>query len=202
MDKLDKTYEAVSMLETLGLPVSIEQSNMIAQMEKEYLLNEIIPLIKQELEPMVEKMRNQFNMKVTYSKENGLDIQLTEPAKQSMSLFPGTEERGYRKKKYIIRVKFPDNHVSCQKIVSNTFADVVKYAGAKNVERLGIMLFGQNLISSSLLENERYAAAQQEIEPGLYVCTYCDTDKKLEILKTINRELNLNLVIEKVLLDD
>lgn len=51
------------------------------------------------------------------------------------------------------------------------------------------------------MENERYAAGQQEIEPGLYLCTYCDTDKKYEILKMINRELNLNLSIEKILLD-
>ncbi|MBO4641606.1 MAG: hypothetical protein J5661_01950 [Bacteroidaceae bacterium] len=201
MDKLDKTYEAIGMLETLGLPVSIEQLNVVAQMEKDYLQDEIIPLIKQELEPMVEKMRNQFNMKVTYSKENGLNIQLYEPTIQSRSMFPTVEERGYRKKKFIIRVIFPDNHVSCQKIVSNTFADVVKYAGAKNVERLGIMLLGKNIISSSLMENERYAAGQQQIEPGIYLSTYCDTDKKLEIIKTINRELNLNIVIEKVLLE-
>ena len=60
MDKLDKTYEAVSMLESLGLPVSAEQLNLIAQMEKDYLRDEIIPLIKQELAPMVEKLRNHF----------------------------------------------------------------------------------------------------------------------------------------------
>ena len=91
--------------------------------------------------------------------------------------------------------------MSCQKIVSNTYADVVKYAGARNVQKLGLMLLGENIISSSLMENERYASGQQEIEPGLYLSTYCDTEKKLEILKTINRELKLNLIIEKVLLD-
>lgn len=201
MDKLDKAYEAVDLLENLGLPVSNEQLNAIAQMEKGYLREEIIPLIKQEMEPLIEKMRNQFNLKVSYTKENGLDIQLAEPVVQNRSLFSGTDERNYRKKKFIIRVKFPDNRVSCQKIVSNTFADVIKYAGAKNVERLGIMILGENIISPSLMENERYAAGQQEIEPGLYLSTYCDTDKKLEILKMINRELNLNLSIEKVLLD-
>ena len=202
MDKLNKLYEAVDMLEALGLPVSSEQQDAIALMEKEYLQDDIIPLIKQELQPLVEKLRNQFNMKVVYNKDDGLDIQLFEQAKQNLSLFPSSEERGYRKKKYIIRVKFPDNRVSCQKKVSNTFADVIKYAGAENVKRLGIMLLGQNIISSSLMENERYAAGQQEIEPGLYVCTYCDTDKKYEILKTINRELKLNLTIEKVILSD
>lgn len=201
MDKLDKTYEAVAMLESLGLPVSNEQLNVIAQMEKEYLRDEIIPLIKQELEPLVERMRNRFNLEISYSKTDGFDIQLTDPTRQSRNLFPAEEVKGYRKKKYIIRVTFPDNQVSCHKIVSNTFTDVIKYAGAKNVEPLGITLLGENIISSSRMENERYAAGQQEIEPGLYVNTYCDTERKLEILKTINRELNLNLIIEKVMLD-
>ena len=99
MDKLDKAYEAVDMLENLGLPVSNEQLIAIAQMEKEYLRDEIIPLIKQELEPMVVKMRNQFNLKVVYSKENGLDIQFSESAIQSTNLFSGTDERNYRKKR-------------------------------------------------------------------------------------------------------
>ena len=201
MDKLDKTYEAVAMLESLGLPVSNEQLIAIAQMEKEYLRDEIIPLIKQELEPMVEKMRNQFNMKVVYTKENGLDIQLSEPAMQSASLFPGTDERNYRKKKYIIRVVFPNNRVSCHKIVANTFVDVIKYAGVENVEKLGIMALGQNIITSELHEKEQYRPYQREIEPGLYVNTFLDTDKKYEVLKMINRELNLNLTIEKVLSD-
>ena len=178
MDKLDKAYEAVDLLETLGLPVSNEQSNAIAQMEKDYLRDEIIPLIKQELEPMVQKMRNQFNMKVVYSKE-----------------IP------YRKKKFIIRVVFPDNRVSCQKIVANTFFDVIKYAGAENVERLGIMALGQNIITNELHEKEQYRPYQREIEPGVYVNTFIDTDKKYEVLKMINRELNLNLTIEKVLSD-
>lgn len=201
MDKLDKTYEAVAMLETLGLPVSNEQLIAIAQMEKEYLRDEIIPLIKQELEPMVAKMRNQFNLKVSYSKENGLDIQLSESAIQSANLFSGTDERNYRKKKYIIRVVFPNNRVSCQKIVANTFFEVIKYAGAENVERLGIMALGQNIITNQLHEKEQYHPYQREIEPGLYVNTFLDTDKKYEVLKMINRELNLNLTIEKVLSD-
>ena len=200
MDKLDKAYEAVDLLETLGLPVSNEQSNAIAQMEKDYLRDEIIPLIKQELEPMVQKMRNQFNMKVVYSKDKGLDILLSEPNMQS-SVLSGTDDRNYRKKKFIIRVVFPDNRVSCQKIVANTFFDVIKYAGAENVERLGIMALGQNIITNELHEKEQYRPYQREIEPGVYVNTFIDTDKKYEVLKMINRELNLNLTIEKVLSD-
>jgi hypothetical protein len=201
MDKLDKAYEAVDLLENLGLPVSNEQLNAIAQMEKDCLRDEIFPLIKQELEPMVQKMRNQFNMKIVYSKDNGLDILLSEQNMQGTNVLSGTDERNYRKKKFIIRVKFPDNRVSCQKIVANTFFDVIKYAGAENVERLGIMALGQNIITKELHEKEQYRPYQREIKPGLYVNTFLDTDKKYEVLKMINRELNLNLTIEKVLTD-
>ena len=197
----DKAYEAVDMLENLGLPVSKEQLNAIAQMERDCLRDEIIPLIKQELEPMVQKMRNQFNMKVVYSKENGLEIQLSETVVQSGNLISASDEHNYRKKKFIIRVVFPNNRVSCQKIVANTFFDVIKYAGAENVERLGIMALGQNIITNELHEKEQYRPYQREIEPGLYVNTFLDTDKKYEVLKMINREFNLNLTIEKVLSD-
>ena len=189
------------MLENLGLPVSSEQLNAIAQMEKDYLQNEIIPLVKQELEPLIEKMRNAFQLDFTYSKEGGMQIQLKESVKQVKNIFPEEESKGYRKKKFIIRVVFPNNRVSCQKIVANTFFDVIKYAGAENVERLGIIALGQNIITNELHEKEQYRPYQREIEPGLYVNTFLDTDKKYEVLKMINRELNLNLTIEKVLSD-
>lgn len=201
MEKLDKIYEAVEMLEQLGLPVSNEQRIAIAQMEKECLRNEIIPLIKQELEPLIKNMRNRFALNVKYSKEEGVNIELTEATEWNRKPTSANDDSGYRKKKYILRVVFPNNSVSCHKIVSKTFVDVVEYAGVRNVERLGIMILGENIISSKLMENERYASGQYETEPGLYISTYCDTDKKYEIMKTINRELNLNLKIEKVMLD-
>ena len=68
MDKLEKLYEAVDMLESLELPVSYEQRAAIAQIEKEYLRNEIIPLIKQELEPLIKNMRNRFSLSIKYSR--------------------------------------------------------------------------------------------------------------------------------------
>lgn len=200
MDKLTKTYEAVEMLRNLGLPISGDLLKTIAQMEKEYLTEEVLPLLKQELEPMVSNMQNNFQVEITFDRNVGLNLRLTNWQKEQRDLLGDEEERGFRRKKFIIRVTFPDKRVSCHKIVTNTFIDVIKYAGLRNVERLGIMLLGDNLVSASLHENEKYRAYQQEIEPGLYVCTYCNTERKLEILKTVNRELNLNLTIEKVMI--
>ena len=202
MKELDKAYEAVEMLESLGVPVSKETLNAISLKEKEHLYNKIVPLIKQELKPLVGKMRTSFLLSVSYSKEAGIDISVADPQKQIKNELLIEDRNGYRWKKSRIRVTFPDKHVSFHKKSSETFAEVIKYAGGKKVERMGFEVLGKNLVSTSLFENEKYKKYQREIEPGLYVCTYCNTKRKLKILNKINRELKLNLVIEEVMIED
>ena len=80
MEQLKKAYEAIEMLKALDLPVSDEQLRRVAEMEKNYLKEEVIPLLKQELEPMVEKMRSKFFMEVMYNKDNGLTMKLLDPS--------------------------------------------------------------------------------------------------------------------------
>ena len=200
MDKLKKAYEAVEMLKALGLPISSDQTIAIAQMERQYLREEVIPLIAQEMEPLVEQLRNKFNMEVTYNKEDGLDIQLVDKKPIQENLFPSDTKSPKRQRKYIIKVIFPDNHMSCSKMVWETLVDVIRFAGAQKVRDLCIYIMGDNLISSELNANERYRVGQKEVEPGLYVCTYSSTDTKFEQIKRINRELGLGLKLEKVLL--
>lgn len=76
MDKLTKTYEAVEMLRNLGLPISGDLLKTIAQMEKEYLTEEVLPLLKQELEPMVSNMQNNFQVEITFDRNVGLNLRL------------------------------------------------------------------------------------------------------------------------------
>lgn len=146
MEKLDKAYEAVQMLESLGLPVSNETLRGIAQMEKETLQKEIVPLLKQNLEPLVGRMRNSFQLTLTYSKERGVSISVSDPQKQVKAENTDAIEDGYRKKKSIIRVTFPDRRVSFHKNSSDTFVDVIKYAGAEKVALMGFDVLGKNLV--------------------------------------------------------
>lgn len=84
---LKKAYEAIEMLKALNLPVSEEQMSGVAKLEKEYLRDEIIPHLKQELEPFVSKLRGQLLMRVTFDKTDGLNIQLVEQAnKKSIAI--------------------------------------------------------------------------------------------------------------------
>lgn len=200
MEKLDKAYEAVEMLKALGLPVSSEQIKAIAMIERQYLREEVIPQVTREMEPLVKQMHNKFRLEVIYSQENGLDVQLIDRMPVQQNLFPSLKESSKRQRKYIIRVVFPDNHVSCSKMVWETLVDVVRYAGAREVMNLGISIMGDNLVSSELNPNERYRVGQKEVEEGLYVCTYSSTDTKYDQIRKINRDLGLGLRVEKILL--
>lgn len=199
-NRLEKAYEAVAMLEELGLPVSTEQIQAITMMERQYLREEVIPQVTKEMEPLVEHMHNKFRLDVSYSQENGIDIRIVDKKPVQESLFNMTNNSHKRQRKYIIRVVFPDNHVSCSKMVWETLVDVVRYAGAQNVMKLGIIIMGDNLVSTELNPNERYRVGQKEVEPGLYVCTYSSTDTKYDQIRKINRDLSLGLKIEKVML--
>ena len=82
MEQLKRAYEAIEMLRALDLPVSEEQLRGIAKLEKAYLQDEIIPLLKQELEPMVEKLKGKFQIEVIYDKETGLEMTIVDIAER------------------------------------------------------------------------------------------------------------------------
>lgn len=199
MEKLEKAYQAIDLLKSIDMPISLEQRTILARMERDYLREEVLPLFEQEISPLVKNMRNSFELEVTYNKEDGLDVTLIERPKVQTQLFSNVQS-SRRQKKYNIRVLFPDNHVSCKQMVWETLVDVVRYAGPERVRSLGITIMGGNLVSNELHENERYRVGQKEVEPGLYVCTYSSTDTKYDQIKYINKQLNLGLQVEKQML--
>ena len=79
MEKLDKAYEGFAMLKNIGLPISDEQISGIHSLESEYLQQEVIPQIKSALEPLVERLMNDFKMEINISKQDGIGIELIKP---------------------------------------------------------------------------------------------------------------------------
>ena len=201
MEKLDQAYKAVEMLKALDLPISNEQIRAIAMMERQYLREEVIPKVTEEMTPLVEMMHNKFRLEVTYNHESGLDIQVVDKKPVQESLFPSMASKTSRKeKKWIIRIVYPDGHAFCSKVVWETLADVVKYAGIERVRDIGIMMFGENFVSQNPHPDERYRKAQKEVGEGYSIMTCSPTYMKYDQIKRINKELNLGLRIEKVML--
>lgn len=203
MDELKKAYEAIKMLENLGLPVSKEQKDAVAQMEKDYLKMEIMPLIEQELQNMVEGFLSEFYIYASYSKDNGVKLTLVDhSSKNDLSDSAATRKNSSKSKRFIIRVVFPDGRAICHKLVLQTLIDVVEYAGAENVRKLNIpAIAGCDFISDSVIGHPRYGIGQKRLSIGQYVQTYSSTDTKFEQINMINKKLSLGLSVEKVIID-
>ena len=188
----------MALLQEIGMDLSNEQKRNIAKMEQTYLEKVVIPSVLEETEPLVVEMLNKFQLEVSYKRDTGLSIELAERKYVEQKLFQMEDTKERRKRKYIIKVTFPDGRVSCHRQVWETLMDVVRYAGIEKVRALGFTMFGKNMISKQRYEDERYQVGQKEIEQGWYLCTVSSTDKKYEQILTINRSLQLGLNVEKV----
>lgn len=200
MEKLDKAYEGFAMLKNIGFPISDEQISGIHSLESEYLQQEVIPQIKSALEPLVERLMNDFKMEINISKQDGIGIELIKPENNDSTSNKNNAASRKRQKKFIVRVIYPDGHAICSKMVWETLYDVVKYAGVQRVRKLGLWIRGANIISDQVEEDDRYRNSQKEVEPGIYLQTCSTTDVKYEQIKEINKQLSLGLKIEKVLI--
>lgn len=69
MEKLDKAYEGMEMLRNIGLPISKDQIKGIYDLEAQYLTEEVIPQIKEVMEPLANKVMNGFKMVVTVGEQ-------------------------------------------------------------------------------------------------------------------------------------
>ena len=140
--QLNKAYEALNMLKSIGIEPSVEQLRAVRQMEQSYLEEEIIPLLSSELEPLFNKIRNDIKLDFTYSPDGGVSIKPYVPVVAPASTRSNNSEssRTRRKLKYKIRVIFPDNTSSCKVPVLETLMDVVRYAKPERVQALNIMI--------------------------------------------------------------
>jgi hypothetical protein len=97
-----------------------------------------------------------------------------------------------------IKVTFPEGKSICHNIVSNTFVEAIRFAGAERVHNLHIIASNDNLIVSKEHINPKYAATTKFVE-GIWFCfTNISTDRKAEMLKQISNSLNLGWSVELV----
>ena len=199
MEKLDKAYEGMEMLRNIGLPISKDQIKGIYDLEAQYLTEEVIPQIKEVMDPLVHKVMNGFKMVVTVGEQEEVNVELLPPETENTVNQRETNSKK-RQKKFIIKIIYPDGHAVCSRMVWETLYDVVKYAGVQRVRKLGLWLRGTNIISDQVEEDDRYRNSQKEVEPGVYLQTCSTTEVKYEQIKEINKQLSLGLKIEKVLI--
>lgn len=196
MQKLEQAYEAVKLLEELGLPIGQEQLAALNRLETDYLNETVIPKLREDLEALLSPLHNPFQFEVAFTPGGELQVR-TLRAENNMV---GEEEPNAprRQKKHIIRVTFPDGTVSCHRTVMNTLVDTVRYAGCDKVADLRIPMRGTYLLARELSSNDLTASYQREIAPGYFLMVNSNTIDKAEQIRIISAKLGLHLKVEMV----
>ena len=192
-DKLQKADEAVEMLKALDLPVSKDQLNAIAEMERECLLEEVTPRIQKIQKPIVKNMNTSFRIDISYTPETGLVIN-TLDNKRPYRRSTDESDSGHRSRKKVgtLRVTYPDGRVIEHNKASQTLVDVVESIGFDNVEKLKWTVTSQPFVSK-----ERHPHRQQERD-GWYITTHSSTPFKKKQIEDLSNKFKLKLKVEIV----
>lgn len=183
------------MLNNLGVPVSQEQLEVIAELEEKKIEKDIVSAVKKTLEQKTKGMMTPFILSVYYDSETGTSVEVVKNQSRQVTKTGGGTGK---KRTHILRVSFPDGTIIEEPRVSNTLVKCIKKIGWCEVQDLNIRVSGMNLVVNELHPNPTYRRAQLEIDDGVYVNTGSNTDVKLEQLKRISKGLKLKLKIEKV----
>ncbi len=86
METLSTAYEAIEMLEALGLPLSQEQIQQVKMLEQKYIDEIIVPHIRKECEPLLTDIVGGCHLILEYNKEEGLTIRPASPDDNSQRI--------------------------------------------------------------------------------------------------------------------
>lgn len=219
-DKLKKAYEAVEMLKALDLPVSIEQMDTIYVLEENYLKEEVIPFIKSELNPLVNDLMGDFHLEVSYSKDDGLNVQYLnnygtrennrgsrkasetthKSEKQKTKKVQNDELKivfGTKKKQASTLIVYKEDNTVIEEATSAlTLCETIKEIGVEKVYNLFIPLDGMYLVMKT--KNSDVRSDMHYVGEGYYVNTHSNTMTKKRHLERIFHELNISWKVEIV----
>ena len=198
MDKLDKAYEGLEMLKEIGMPISKEQLNHIKEMEREYLESEVIPLIKSEIQPLVEKLLNKFNVKMEIIPNKELGISLLDKTETGdLSDVAQLQRNGSSRSTSLgFAVHFPDGTIIKNGDAKATFIAALKKLGLDRVALFKERTFkGYKLVDRAQRKDCDFVC--QEYINGWYVYVAMSNDIKMEMLSKVAKMLDVNLSIVK-----
>ena len=198
MEKLDKAYEGLELLKSIGMDGSQEQLRQINEMEREYLESEVIPFLKQEIKPLVDKLMNRFSVIIELNPQKEMSISLTDEKQgvntQNIGLLP--KVGASRSSSMGFAVHFPDGEIIKHGDAKTTFLESLKKIGLGNASRFKERTFrGFSLVDRAQRTDCDFTC--QEYIDGWYVYVAMSNETKMELLSKVAKMINLPIRIVK-----
>ncbi len=206
---LEKLYTSIETLTGMGIDLPDEVLKQTAELEEQLIRKEVLPAIRDNIEPSLRQIHREMTLVVDYRPEEPISVRisrkrdlsdLSEATLLTPDEVPGIKRRspqqrtGQRRPNTKLKVTTGDGRVLYDtKDATNTFCDVLEYIGLMRVRQLELMPSGINLVSTSKDENR-----QQRKIGDFYIFTNRSTDDKAKMLRDISNRLHLGLKVEVV----
>lgn len=190
MSKLSKLYAMIANAQELGIELGEDVYKQTDKLEEEIIKKEILPVIKEQIEPTLRQIKRDLTLVVDYVPEVSVRVRLSRESglynqDDFVELTPDPQaEHGTRKggknikraPKSAIKITRRDHSILQETTAANTLVTAIKEAAPLKVRELGIICCKVPLVSTT--KDEKYASKQVEVAPGLFVITHSNNMMK------------------------
>lgn len=212
MTKLQKLYNTIQNLKELGLELGDDLIKQTNDLEEEIIKKEILPILSDNIEPILGQIKRELVLVIEYSPEENLSVKLSRKRnfsnelKEAKEIIADTDPqvehnigniiRGKHKKasKTNLRVTMPNGKIIENNYAKDTLIEVVRQVGVNKVRDIGIIQCGVPLISNTI--DNVYGVSQVDVADGWYLITHSSTGQKRAQIERISAELGLNIKVE------
>lgn len=207
--KLEEIYALLEYSQKTGIALTESQLQQIAEREEQYIKEEVLPVLRNNIEPILHKIQRELTL-VVHHKPNmpislrisrdphladlGNAVQLVLDDVPEFRKRSKQQRKGSRHPNTVIKVVMENGSVVFDpRNATNTFCEVIQQIGIVKVRGLDIIVSGMNIVSTSFDPNR-----QQRKVGDFYIFTNISTAKKAELLREISQKLNLSMKVEVV----
>ena len=209
--RLQKLYELASSIKEFDLKSKGAILQEIDELEEEIIRKDIIPVVKEQIEPPLSQVQRELVLVVNYAPGEPLKVKLSRRAKLEniadlVDLTPdpqaqhstrkSTDKNISRAKASKLIVHLPDGKVIREDTAAQTLVEAVRRADPLKVRTLGIVCCKVPLVSTT--KDRKYGDTQIDVGNGLYVITHSNNKMKKGFLERISKSLNLGWRIELI----
>ena len=210
MSKLSKLYAMIANAQELGIELGEDVYRQTDKLEEEIIKKEILPVIKEQIEPTLRQIKRDLTLVVDYVPDVSVRVRLSRESglynqDDFVDLTPDPQaEHGTRKggknikraPKSAIKIIRRNHSILQEATAANTLVTAIKEADPLKVRELGIICCKVPLVSTT--KDEKYASKQVEVAPGLFVITHSNNMMKKDYLEHISKALKLGWRVEIV----
>ena len=209
MTKLEKLYELASGVKEFDLKSKEAILEEINELEEEIIKKEILPIVKDRIEPALSQVQRELVLVVDYIPGEPLSVKLSRKAnlkkigdlKELTTPDPQAEHGTHvvvnsssHASPTGLRVIRRDGSVIQEKYAADTMVKAIVEAGPRRVRELGIICCKVPLVSTT--KDKKYGDTQVEVEPGLYVIKHSNNPMKKAFLEKISKAFDLGWKVE------